>query len=145
MKKALLLFLSFFMVLSFGLNVEAKGNKDEFQTTESHDTEIIFEEEITVDEKGGKFNVGFAELKFKNGWLDEEDLPITFTITVYAEDGEVYIEITPDVDVFLKDVVIRTMGYTGYIYDVSTGENIYVEIPKQKFEVEHFSRWCWGI
>lgn len=142
MKKLLTLLVATFIALSFGLSVEAKGNDAKPTPPESI---LIFEEEITVDAKGGKFQVEFVEIHFLNRWLEQDELPITFTVKLYAEDGEVYVEIIPDVEAFNKHVFFRTTGYSGYIYDIATGENIYVDVPRQQFKVEHFSRYCWAI
>lgn len=140
MKKLLTLLFAIMLAFTFTFEVDAKSKSNQ----DVPDNPLIIEEEITVDEDGGTFRVGFAKIKFKKGFLGDEDLSITFTVSLYAEDGEVYIEFSPDVDAFLEDVVIKTSGYEGYLYDVALGENIFVTVPKQKLNVEHFSRYCWA-
>lgn len=142
MKKLLTLLLAVVLVFTFNVDTFAKGNKN--QKVELTNPTII-EEQITVTSKGGNFKVGFVKINFKKEFLDETELPITFDVKIYAENGEVYVEFTPDVNEFFKDVKLHAEHFSGYIYDVATGENIYVEIPNQSFKVEHFSRYCWAI
>ena len=139
MKKLLTLIFAIMLAFTFTFEVDAKSKKQD-----SPESPLIIEEEITVGEEGGLFKVGFAKIKFRNGFMDDQDLPITFTVSIYAEDGEIYVEFSPDVADFLRDVVIKTNGYEGYIFDVIEGENIFVTVPKQTIEAEHFSRYCWA-
>lgn len=101
-------------------------------------------ETFTVDEKGGHFDIGFTTVIFRNGFLDEDELPITFEVKLYAENGEVFIEFTPDVEVFEKEVIVHVFAFEGYIYDVATGEYVFVDISNNVFKVEHFSRYCYA-
>ncbi len=103
---------------------------------------VTFEDTIEVTANGGNFKVGFAKIKFFKDCLDDEDLPLLIDVEIYAENGTVYIEFTPDVDAFNRPVFILSKLYKGYIYDKATGENIYVEIPPQGIWVNHFSRYC---
>lgn len=146
MKKLLLLLVLLF-TLSFVTTVEVDAKRRNRRTEETQEIAdpLIIDETITVTEEGGKFKVGFAKIVFKEEFIDEDDLPITFRVQIYAENGEVFIEFTPDVDSFDRPVKIKTNGFEGFIYDVATGENIYVEVPKQQFKVKHFSRYCWAL
>lgn len=103
---------------------------------------VTFERTIRLTDRGGNFRVGFAKVRFFRNCLDDEDLPLVIESEIYAENGKVYIEFTPDVDSFNKPVLIWARGYKGYIYDRATGENIYVEVPRQWMWVRHFSRYC---
>jgi len=105
---------------------------------------VIFEGTVEVDNSMTKFEVGFVTVTFKKNFLDEELYPITFDVEIYAENGLVYIEFNPSVEHFFKDVKIHASAYEGYIYDIATGENIYVEVPNQILKVEHFSRYCFA-
>lgn len=102
---------------------------------------ILFEEEITVTEKTTKVDVGFATITFPKNFIPADQYPITFTISLYAEDGDYYVEFDPDYEDFERDVQIHIHAYEGYLFDVGTGEFIFVEIPNQVFRVSHFSRW----
>ena len=110
--------------------------------TEVPEAPVTFEETIVITEDGGTFDVGFTKIKFPKDCLDDEILPLVVDIEIYAEDGIVYIEFTPDVDEFNAIIKITASKFEGYIYDRATGENIYVKIPKQKLWVTHFSRYC---
>lgn len=144
MKKLLLLITLLFSIsFIFTVDVDAKTSKFETQETSDDTNPLIIDEMITVTDEGGKFEVGFANIRFKHDFLAYEE--ITFRVQIYAENGNVYIEFTPDVEEFDRPVHIQTSGYEGYIYDVATGESIYVEIPAQSFKVEHFSRYCWAL
>ena len=110
--------------------------------TEVPEAPVTFEETIVVTEDGGTFDVGFTKIKFPKDCLDDENLPLVVDVEIYAEDGIVYIEFSPDVDEFNSTVKITASKYEGFIYDRAAGENIYVKIPKQKLWVTHFSRYC---
>ncbi len=140
MKKLIILFTAVLLAFSFSLSVYAK----EKNQNHNSDSPLIIEEEITVTNEGGTFEVGFASIKFKKGFLNDDALPITFTVSIYAEDGEVYIEFSPDVEAFLSDVKVKATSFEGYLYDVSLEENILIQIKTQSLKVEHFSRYCWA-
>lgn len=110
--------------------------------TEETDQHTLFEETVTLKNKNTKVDIGFVTVVFKKNFIPEDMYPITFDITLYAEDGKVYIEFSPDVDEFLKDVVIHVNPYQGYIYDVATDEYIFIDVPQIRMKVPHFSRWC---
>lgn len=139
MKRLVTLFLATILAFTFTLKLDAKT-----KVVEVPENPLVIEEEITVTSEGGKFDVGFATIRFKKGFLDDDSLPITFKVSMYAEDGEVYIEFSPDIEQFEKFVSVKAKNFSGYIYDVSLGENIYVEVPSQHLKVEHFSRYCWA-
>lgn len=103
---------------------------------------VIYSSTITVTERGGSFDVGFATMNFKKEFLEEERLPVTFNVQIYAEDGVSYIEVKPDTEGFLKKVHIDVDAYKGLLYDKAKGQNIKVNIKKQKLVVEHFSRYA---
>lgn len=104
--------------------------------------QVLFEETIVLSNHTSHFEVGFVRVDFKKNALPDEAYPITFEVKLYAEDGEIYIEFSPDVEEFFKDVKIHVFAFDGYIYDVSLEEFIYVEVPNFVFKVDHFSRWC---
>lgn len=106
------------------------------------ENERLFTETITLTNKKTKVDVGFVRVIFEKNCLPEEMYPITFEIEVYAEDGKMYIEFSPDVEDFLNDVKIKVQPFEGFVYDVATDEYIYVDIEKTVFKVPHFSRWC---
>ncbi len=137
-QKPMLIALVLIMLLTFSpVLVQAKSHD-----VSDNQEPITYEKTFTVTEKGGNFKIGFAKVQFKKGFLDKEDLPLVIDVQIYAENGVVYIDFSPDVDEFKRDVKIRTRGFRGYIYDKATGENIYVKIPRQTFYVSHFSRYC---
>ncbi|MBN2604347.1 MAG: hypothetical protein JXR62_00830 [Bacilli bacterium] len=108
------------------------------------DQMIIFEGSVTIDNSMNKFEIGFVTVTFRKNFVEEDLYPITFDVKIYAEEGLVYIEFNPSMDAFFKDVQVHAFAYNGYIFDISTGENIYVEIPNQMFKVDHFSRYCFA-
>lgn len=103
---------------------------------------VYIEKNINVTSDGGKYNVGFTQIDFKKSFIANENLPINFNVKIYAENGDVFIEFSPSVDAFFKDVKIHAYSYSGLIYDRALGHNIYVNIPNQILKVEHFSRYC---
>lgn len=103
---------------------------------------VEFSMTIEVDSEGGRYQVGFVNVEFKKDFLNEEYLPAVFEASVYALDGKVYIEFTPDTELFYKQVHLRVDKYNGYIYDRATGENIYVEIKNKQILAPHFSKYC---
>lgn len=106
------------------------------------ETPVMYQGSFTVTNDGGKFQVGFVEIHFKKDSLPDGIDSITFNGQIYAENGVVYIEFTPDAK-FKKDVQLHCEGYEGYIYDKSAGKNIYVELKKQTLKADHFSRFAW--
>lgn len=115
--------------------IDAKGKTQSEQ-------KVLFNETITITNKTSKFDIGFVRVQFIKNSLAEEAYPITFDVSVYAENGELFIEFDPDVEVFFKDVIIHVYKYDGFIYDVALDDFIYVEVPNSVFKVPHFSRWC---
>lgn len=105
---------------------------------------VIYERTIRVNENGGVFRVGFADVVFKKGSLDSDSLPITIDVEISAVNGVAGIEFSPDIPDFNKDVTIRVDAYKGYLYDKAQHKNIYVEIKKQQLKVSHFSRYAFS-
>jgi hypothetical protein len=101
---------------------------------------VQFIENFEVTSDGGRFEIGFVQIDFRKSFM--EDIPEAFKTEIYAEDGLVYIEFSPDVDEFFKDVRVHAFSYSGYIFDRATNKNIYVNIPNQVLKFEHFSRRC---
>lgn len=112
--------------------------------SKDNQSQVLISETITLQNKRSHFNVGFVRVDFKKDALPEDAYPITFEVKVYAENGKVYIEFSPDVDDFFKDVKITVRNYEGFIYDVGTDEYIFVDIDRTVFYVSHFSRWCFA-
>jgi len=131
----MLLTVIMFSTVNFN-DVSAKSKKN--------DDYILFTETITVYNETTKFDIGFVRVDFKKNFIPEEMYPITFEVQLYAEDGEIYIEFSPDVEHFFKDVMIHVQAFEGYIYDVSADEFIYVDVPNYVFKIPHFSRWCFS-
>lgn len=102
----------------------------------------VYKETITVTEDGGRYQVGFVNVEFKKNFISDEKLPATFEVQVYAENGVVYVEFSPDTPEFFKKVHIRVDKYNGLLYDKSLGKNIKVNINKQQILAPHFSRYC---
>ena len=100
---------------------------------------VIFEKDIVVTEKGGKFEVGFVTLDFPKNFLDDERLPKKFHVAVFAQNGEAGVEVTPSTDGFKKNVHIKVDSYKGLLYDKAKEKNIPVSIKKQVIKAEHFS------
>lgn len=104
---------------------------------------VIYKDTITVTEDGGRYQIGFIEVEFKKDFIEADKLPATFEVQIYADNGKGYIEFAPDTPNFYKKVHIRVDAYKGLLYDVSKGENIYVNYKKKHITAEHFSRVCW--
>ncbi|WP_408612170.1 hypothetical protein [Anaerocellum diazotrophicum] len=104
---------------------------------------VLFNGSFTVTNEGGKFQVGFVEIDFKKNSLPDGIDSITFNAQIYAENGNIYIDFSPDAQ-FKKDVHLRCLGYEGYIYDRSAGINIFVKLKKQQLKTDHFSRFIWA-
>ncbi len=137
MKSLVVLLFAVVLFTSSNIDVEAKSKKVNKVT----ETQELFEGTITLENRNTKFDIGFVRVHFKKDTLPEELYPITFEVKLYAEDGEIYIEFSPDVEEFFKDVKIKVKAYEGFIFDISLDEYIYVDIPTQVFKVPHFSRW----
>ncbi len=105
---------------------------------------VIYERTIRVDNNGGAFKVGFAEVVFPKGFLSSQKLPITIDVEISAVNGAAGIEFHPDIPYFSKDVTIKVDAYKGYIYDKTKKKNVYVEIKKQQLKVSHFSRYAFS-
>ncbi|MBN2522125.1 MAG: hypothetical protein JXB24_02575 [Bacteroidales bacterium] len=113
--------------------VSAKTVEPEFQD--------YYTETFVVTNEGGSYDIGFTTVKFKKNCLSDGLIEI-LTVEIYAEDGAVYIEFTPDIDYFAKDVQIHASAWSGFLLDRATGELVYFELPNQVFKVSHFSRYC---
>lgn len=129
MKKAILLITVLFVLLASSIPVLA--------ITEP----VIYKEMITITEDGGRYQVGFTEIEFKKEYMDSNNLPITFEVQIYAENGETYIEFKPDIPEFNKKVHIRVDKYQGVLFDKVAEKNIEVNIKNQQILAEHFSRY----
>lgn len=142
MKKLLVftVLLAFIFTSASLTSVSAKKMK----VVEVPDHVVIFEGTVTIDNAMNKFEIGFVTVTFKKNFVEEDLYPISFDVKIYAEQGLVYIEFNPSMEGFFKDVQVHAFAYNGYIFDVATGENIYVEIPNQMFKVDHFSRYCFA-
>ncbi len=129
-KKAFLLLLAFTFIFS-SIPVLAASNDP-----------VIYKETITLDANGGRFQIGFVNVEFKKDFLDDELLPATFDIEIYAENGVGYISFSPDTPKFNKKVHIRVDSYKVLLYDKATNQNIKIHIPKQQILAEHFSAYA---
>lgn len=139
MKRKLIIALLFALLMT-GIPGVALAKPSNAKAAEAVFTEpVIFETTIMVDRKGGKFDVGFVTIQFNNNWLPWGQYPAEFDVKICARDGEPSIEITPDVDAFSKPVLIKVKKYNGYLYDETTGQNIYVSIKSQVVVAKHFS------
>lgn len=134
-KTFIILMLSVLVLASASTNVDAKKMKVQ-------ELRPVFEETITLENEKTKLDIGFVTVTFKKGFIEKDAYPITFDVKLYADDGEIYIEFSPDYEDFIKDVKIQVHAYEGWIYDVAADDYIYIEIPKLKMKVSHFSRWC---
>ncbi len=103
---------------------------------------VVYKDTFTVTSAGGNFHVGFVNIQFKKNFLDQELLPATFDVQIYAENGKGYIEFTPSTPVFNKKVHIWVHEYDGLLYDRALGKNIHVHIKKQLILASHFSRYA---
>ena len=100
---------------------------------------IVFERTVTITEKGGKVEVGFVTVNFPKDFLAEDQYPKTFTLKVFAKDGKIGIDASPDTQDFSKPVLIKVGNYTGFLYDEVKGENVFVNVKKQTIVAKHFS------
>lgn len=105
---------------------------------------VVYKSEIKVTENGGVYKVGFATIKFPKGFVNSDELPAVIEVQVYAENGEAYIEFSPDMPDFIKDVTISAHTYDGLLYDKAQNKNIGVYVKSQKFKVSHFSRYAFS-
>ena len=105
---------------------------------------VIYKSEIMVTEKGGAYNVGFAKVFFPRDFIDDSKLPVKVQIEVYAERGKAYIEFSPDIPRFKKEVTITAVTYNGLLYDKAFKKNIQTRVRSQKFKVRHFSRYAFS-
>lgn len=104
---------------------------------------VIYKSEIKVTENGGVYKVGFATIKFPKDFIDSK-LSVTIKVEVYAEKGKAYIEFTPDIPRFKKEVTISAHTYNGVLYDKAYKRNINISVRSQKFKVTHFSRYAFS-
>jgi hypothetical protein len=133
-QKPILVVLAVILILTLSpIVVSAKAVEPESQD--------YYSETFVVKNDGGSYDIGFTTVKFKKNCLGDA-LPVILTVEIYAEDGKVYIEFSPDVDYFAKDVQIRASAWNGFLLDRATGELVYFELPNQVFKVSHFSRYC---
>jgi len=102
LKKSLLLSMVILLLLSLSPALAAKQKTNVSISNSELNEPVIFQKEILATDEGEKFQVGFVRIDFKKDFIEEENLPITFEIKVYAENGEVYIEFNPSVDVLTK-------------------------------------------
>lgn len=130
MLKRIFMFLIILLLLLVNIPVMASEQPAEYKAT------------ITVTEDGGRYQIGFAEVEFKKDSLDLDQLPVTFDVRIYAENGINYIEFTPDIPDFYKQVHIRIGKFKGQLYDRAAGENIQVNVKKQQILAGHFSRYA---
>lgn len=103
---------------------------------------VLYKETITVTADGGIYQIGFVEVEFKKEFLGKNMEPVTFDVEVYAENGQAYIEFSPDAENFAKKVHIRANSYQGLLYDKALGQNIEIEVANQQIVTDHFSRYC---
>ncbi|MDF2890047.1 MAG: hypothetical protein K0R80_414 [Clostridia bacterium] len=96
---------------------------------------------ITVTEEGGKYNFGNVELVFKKDSMGKDMQPVTFTVSLYAENGVPYIDIEPSVENFDKAVLIKVKAANVEMYDIGTEQTINLELENYTFKVNHFSRY----
>lgn len=96
---------------------------------------------ITVTENGGVYNFDNVELAFNKNFMDKDMQSITFTVSIYAENGVPYIDIEPSVEKFNKAVTIKVKQGITEIYDMATNATVAVELENYTFKVEHFSRY----
>lgn len=144
MKKALVaLVLSFILLFPTSLAMAAPKAVDNGSTQAVEVQQpATFDSSITVGKDGGRFQVGFINIEFKKSFLDSSSLPAVFDAQIYAENGQVYVEFTPDTPLFYKQVHIRVDSYSGYIYDRAQGKNIFINIKKDQILAPHFSRYA---
>lgn len=110
---------------------------------DTHD-EIIYEREITVTERGGVYQVGFATIKFPADFIDDDQLPIKINVKISAVNGKAGIEFTPDIPSFNRNVTVNVHSYNGLLYDEALGKNIKVHIKHQNLILKHFSRYAFS-
>ncbi len=144
MNKRLLTLLVVLVMTFTSVPVAAAGHSDNYNhhskgTVESIQAPVVFNDTITVTEKGGKFTVGFVTLDFKKDFLPEGNLPATFYVKILVKNGEAGVEINPDTDNFNRKVLIKVDKYEGLLYDEILGKNIRIGIKNQVIAAEHFS------
>lgn len=100
---------------------------------------VIYQRTITVTNDGGVYQVGFATLEFKKDFIQGQ-LPIELNVSIYAENGELYVDVSPSEACLDKQVHVRIDSYKGLLYDKALGENISVSVKKQQLLLQHFSR-----
>lgn len=105
---------------------------------------VLYSQEINITDTGGRYQIGFINLEFKKDFLNTNLLPVTFQVQIYAENGEGYIEFSPDTPQFYKNVHIRVDNFSGYLFDRALGENIYITTKKNQILASHFSRYNWN-
>jgi hypothetical protein len=105
---------------------------------------VVYKDTITVTADGGEYKVGFAEIIFEKDFMDPANLPATFTVEIYAENGTAYIEFSPNTSDFNKKVHIQAVKYKGLLYDQAEDvqKNIEIKVKKQQIVVDHFSRYA---
>lgn len=152
LKKLTVILLLLTIVLS-AVPVSAAGvsaSSAAYRISESHDRftsdkyPVIYKSTIKVTEYGGIYKVGFVEIIFKKDFIKPDMLPIIFNVEISAVNGVAGIEFYPDIPQFDRDVTIRVDSYKGLLYDKTKGKNIFVQIKKQQFKVQHFSRYAFS-
>lgn len=105
---------------------------------------VIYKSDLVVTKNGGAYEVGFTTIKFPKDFIDARKLPITIHVEVFSAGGVPFIEFTPDVPSFNKDVTICVDAYNGLLYDKTLKKNIKQHIRQQTFKVSHFSRYAFS-
>jgi len=104
---------------------------------------ITYKRTVTVTNEGGIYQVGFATVEFKKDFIKGQ-LPVTFDIEIYADNGEFGIQILPHEECLDKPVHVRVDSFEGYIYDTAVGGNVKANIKKQQLILKHFSRFAFS-
>lgn len=122
---------------------EAKPKGTDLMVASASGSSYI-EETLVVTSEKEIFQVGFVSVKFPKGFIDSENLPVTVTVSIYYEDGQSWIEFSPDLGEFEHKVQVKVKGYDGLLYDVGSGQDVLVHIGNQVFMLPHFSRYAFS-
>lgn len=113
--------------------------------TRQHQQKVqLFEETLTVTSERRTYRVGFVTIRFPNDFIAEEELPVTVKVSLYAEDGQVWIEFSPNLDEFDHKVIVIVDNYEGLLYDVTSEHNVWVSVDRQVLVLSHFSRYAFS-
>jgi hypothetical protein len=104
----------------------------------------LIKETLTVSSDREVFEVGFVTLRFPKEFIDSESLPVAVTVSIYYEDGQSWIEFSPEIGEFEHKVQVKVKGYNGLLYDVTTGQDVIVNIGNQVLMLSHFSRYAFS-